>query len=100
MKISKLSYLWGFLALGLVSFLLYKSLFGEQGLWEISRLNKFYGQLVNKIVNQQEENKELQDEIEQLEQLPFQVEKAAREELGLVRPGDMVYKFKQKDFEK
>ncbi len=94
MRTTKLSYFWSFTALWFVSFLLYKSLFGERGLWEIRRLNKLYGQLVNKAVALQAENKELQYEIKQLGQLPFQVEKTAREELGLVRPGDMVYKFR------
>ncbi len=95
MKNTRFSYVWGFVVIGIVSFLLYQSLFGKRGLCDIYKLNKYYGQLVNRVVCLHEENKKLQNEIERLQRLPFQTEKTAREELGLVRPGDVVYKFKQ-----
>ena len=95
MKNAKFSYIWGVLAIGIVAFILYQSLFGKRSLCEIYNLNKYYGQLVNNVVCLHGENKELQNEIERLKRLPFQTEKTAREELGLVRPGEVVYKFKQ-----
>lgn len=94
MKRGKLSYIWGFIGMGFVLFLLYQALFGQQGLWRIYQLNSSYGQLATEIVRLGEENKELQQQTEQLKRLPSQIEKTAREELGLVKPGDVVYKFK------
>ncbi len=95
MKNTKFSYTWSFITIGIVAFLLYQSLFGYRGLREIYEINSYYGQLVNRVVCLQGENKKLQNEIERLRQLPFQTEKTAREELGLVRPGEVVYKFKK-----
>jgi cell division protein FtsB len=100
MRNSRFSSVWSFIGLGFVLFLLYQTLFGRQGLWEIYQLNGYYRQLAGEIVRLEEENKELQRQIEQLRRLPFQIEKTAREELGLVRPGDVVYKFKQRSTDK
>jgi cell division protein FtsB len=100
MKSTKLSQIWGFIGLGVVLFLLYQFLLGEQGLLKIYRLHKSYKALVTEVVSLQEENERLHYEIEQLKRAPFQTEKTAREELGLVRPGDVVYKFKQRSLDK
>jgi cell division protein FtsB len=100
MKSSKLSNLGSFIGLGFVLFLLCQFLLGDQGVFKIYRLHKEYTALVNDIMELQAENKKLQYEIVQLKRAPFQIEKTAREELGLVRPGDVVYKFKHRSMDK
>lgn len=41
----------------------------------------------------EEDNSRLREEIEALKNDPLYIEKIARKELGLVRPGEIIYKF-------
>ncbi len=96
MKSKKLYNVWNFIGLAIALLLLLKLLFGKQGVLKIYQLSQYYQKTATEIVYLQQKNKELGHKIERLKSVPLQTEKNAREKLGLVRPGDLVYKFKKR----
>ena len=79
---------------GIISFLSYIFVFGSYG-YLVRR--KFYKQILKlkgETEKNKQENKVLQEEIKLLEKSPsFAVEKIAREKLGLVKKGEIKYRF-------
>jgi len=88
--------LWAVLGVVLALFLLYQALFGGRGLWRIFRLHREHGRLVAKALELEAENQRLRERIERLqdEADTYELERLAREELGLLRPDEVVYRFK------
>lgn len=81
---------------GLSALLIVLSLFavlGERGLFHLWRLREEKREMEEKNYLLQKENEKLRERIHRLRHDNLYLEKTAREELGLVRPGEIVYRF-------
>jgi cell division protein FtsB len=67
--------------------------FGERGILHIQRLKEEKRELDEKNYLLQKENSVLRERIRRLRHDNLFLEKIAREELGLVRPGEIIYRF-------
>jgi len=76
----------------LVAFALFTA-FGERGVFHLWRLRGEKGQLDEKNYALQKENDALRERIDRIRHDDRFLEKLAREELGLIRPGEIVYRF-------
>ena len=81
--------LWG----GAFSFLTYIFVFGDYGYLARKKLGNEILQLEKEIEMFEEQNKDLKQEIEALENDPQAIERIARERLGLIKEGEIKYKF-------
>ncbi len=70
--------------------LLADALFGDWGLAETLRARRDYGQGAAELSALRRENAALRDEAKRLESDPRTIEAVAREDLGLVRPGEIL----------
>jgi cell division protein FtsB len=71
-------------------------LFGQHGLVAMRRAQKEVVKLQLEIAQLNDDNKKLADEIQALKTDPLMIEKIAREEMGLARPGEQIYKLPPK----
>ena len=62
------------------------------GYLDLRKFNQELVRLDEKIIELEETNENLRREIEALQEDRFYLEKVARENLGLVRPGEIIYK--------
>jgi cell division protein FtsB len=67
------------------------ALVGEKGLMESMRARRQYHQLALSLDDLKRENARLRDDARRLREDPTAIESLAREELGLVRPGEVVF---------
>jgi cell division protein FtsB len=67
------------------------SLFGDRGILQLLRQRQRTEVLAREIEQLREENRALAEEIVSLRRDPAAVERLAREELGLARPGESVF---------
>jgi cell division protein FtsB len=67
------------------------SLFGDRGILQLLRQREATEVLVRDIEQLREENRTLAEEIVSLRRDPAAVERIAREQLGLARPGESVF---------
>ena len=81
--------LMGVLTLGLLALVVH-TVFGEHGYLALRRQQREMEQLQQQIQRLEEENKRLAEEIESLKSDPRAVERVAREQLKLARPGERV----------
>lgn len=81
----------GCLALGL-GYLPYRA-YGPQGLSKVVRLERELARLKAKNQGLRQMNRELRLQIEGLKDDTAAIERVARDELGLVRPADVVFQF-------
>jgi|SRR5579871_3234787 len=84
-----------FLAAGL-ALLLLQDVFGAHGIVAMRRTQLKAAQVQNETEQLNTENQQLQDHMERLKSDPSAVEQIAREEMGLARPGEYVFKIPQK----
>jgi cell division protein FtsB len=75
--------------------LLVLSVFGEQGIFRIRGLARDRALLEEKVAAAQRENEELQRRLADVREGRASYELAAREKLGLVKPGEIVYDFRE-----
>lgn len=80
----------------LFAFLLFTVL-GERGVFHLWRLRGEKIQLDEKNFALQKENDALRDRVDRIRSDDRYLEKLAREELGLIRQGEMVYRFAPSD---
>ena len=73
--------------------LLFSFFFGEMGFFHFLKMKKALAQARQEIDLLEIENKQILYEIEGLRTDPFYVEAIARERLGLVKKGEIVYEF-------
>jgi cell division protein FtsB len=66
------------------------SVFGKKGVMDIHRLRVELAGLESQVQQLQRDRAELEAEIRRLEKDPMAVEKAARGDLGLIKPGEKV----------
>jgi cell division protein FtsB len=71
--------------------------FGERGVFHLWRLWGEKKHLEEKTFLLQKENDALRERVSRIRHDDLYLEKIAREELGLVRPGEMVYRFAAPD---
>lgn len=67
------------------------ALVGEKGLLETIRARKQHQQLTASIERLRTENAALREEARRLREDPSAIESLARQELGLIRPGEMLF---------
>jgi len=79
--------------LGLALFaLLIHDIFGAHGFIAMRRTQKEISEIRDQIGKINEENKSLNDQVNSLKTDPKAIERIAREEMGLARPGEMIFK--------
>jgi cell division protein FtsB len=69
--------------------LLVHALFGKRGYFELKKMKDQKENLDRQIEQLKSENKQILEEIKSLKTDPKAIEKIAREELGLVKPGEI-----------
>ncbi len=72
-------------------------LLGNNGILKYYRLNKIKDSLISEIKNKEIENKKLRAQINSLKEDPFYIEKHAREEFGLAKPDEYIFKFQSNE---
>ena len=75
-------------------FLLAASLLGDRGLIRLIQMQQTRAALTREVEQLNATNAALADEVRALRTDPGRVEAIAREELGLVKPGELVYEFR------
>ena len=68
-------------------------LFGDRGLWSLLKLHQEKRDLVREVERLRTGIESLRAEYREYGASPAAVERAAREELNLLKPGELVYKF-------
>lgn len=71
-------------------------IFGDMGLMKYIELNKRKAYLENQIKEVEKENKNLRSDIKLLKEDPFYKEKHAREEFGLAKPDEYIFRYDDK----
>ena len=66
-------------------------LVGERGLLAMLQARRQYDELAATIARQQAENARLQEEARRLREDPAAIEELARRDLGLIKPGELVF---------
>jgi len=87
----RLGYRWKGFLVGLI--LAYLFVCGNRGLFRLYQLHQDKSSLTEQISQLQSEVLNYQNEYKRFNQDPSAIEKRAREELNLVKPGEMVYRF-------
>jgi cell division protein FtsB len=64
---------------------------GERGFWEVYKYSRHVQRIESRIRSLEEENRRLQRQVSGLRSDPYQVEKLAREDLGLARPDELIF---------
>jgi cell division protein FtsB len=82
---------WGPIIVGLT--ILYLMVTGNRGLWRLYQLQQEKNTLAIQIRQLQTDITRYQEEVSAVGKNPAILEKQAREELNLVRPGEVIYKF-------
>jgi len=70
------------------------SAFSDRGILRLYRLVRVRAELRGEIARLKASNERLTEEARALREDPIRIEAIAREDLGLVRPGDVVYEFR------
>jgi cell division protein FtsB len=83
---------WGVGAVVLF-YLLVPLIVGDMGLVKYFKMRRMHHQLQQEIQQLSDQNKKIEDEVHALRSDPAKIEQLARERLGLVRPGEVVYQF-------
>jgi cell division protein FtsB len=79
--------------LGLALFALFlHDVFGAHGFMAMRRTQKEIEQIREQIGKLNDENKSLSEQVTSLKTDPKAIERIAREEMGLARPGEIIYK--------
>ena len=69
--------------------LLVNGLFGERGLMETRRARRTFAAAARDLTRLKRENAGLREQVQRLRNDPAMIESVAREELGLIRPGEI-----------
>ncbi|MGH8070665.1 MAG: FtsB family cell division protein [Candidatus Entotheonellia bacterium] len=64
---------------------------GERGFFEVYRYSRHLQRVEDRIRTLEEKNKRLRRQVTGLRSDPYQVEKLAREDLGLARPDEIIF---------
>lgn len=91
--------LMGVLSLGLLALVVH-TVFGEHGYLALRRQQQEMERLEQEIQRLEEENRRLSEEIQALKNDPQAVERVAREQLKMARPGERVITLPEDDLSK
>jgi cell division protein FtsB len=83
----------GWIVIGALLILAVMAVFGDNGVLALRRLRGEVDTLVREVRTLEAENEGLSRQISELQEDPAVIERIAREELGLVRPGEKVLRF-------
>lgn len=83
------------LLLCFLGLLLLLSLLGDRSLLQLYQMGRVKAHLEQEIETLKHENALLRLEVEAMRRHPSQTEEIARRDLGLVRPGEIVYQFRK-----
>tara|TARA_Y100000385_G_scaffold267657_1_gene303995 strand:- start:415 stop:720 length:306 start_codon:yes stop_codon:yes gene_type:complete len=86
--------LLGLLGLVLVIWFLFVDVYSLKTRWDLGQQKK---ELIRKTEELKSESKTLEQDIQKLENNPDLIEKIAREEYGMKKPGEKVYKIKKEE---
>ena len=64
---------------------------GERGFWEVYKYSHHLQRIESRVRTLEEESQRLQKQVAELRSDPYQVEKLAREDLGLARPDEVIF---------
>ena len=67
--------------------------FGEKGIFNLFRLRKEVARIKEKNLQLEEENQKLKEEVKRLQSDKRYIEEIARKELGMVKEGEIIYRF-------
>jgi cell division protein FtsB len=83
------------LILVITSLIVFGSLtfFGEKGIFNLLRLRKEVVRIKEKNLQLEEENQKLREEVKRLQSDKRYIEEVARKELGMVKEGEIIYRF-------
>lgn len=81
-------YRWVLVGLGVLAILV-----GNRGFWTMVRHRRELSRLERQLQELRQESKRLDREIALAERDPAYIERVARRELGLIRPGEIEYRF-------
>jgi cell division protein FtsB len=76
--------------------LLLQDIFGTHGVLAMRKTQQEAAAVQKEINRLDEENKQLQDRVKDLKSNPTTIERIAREEMGLARPGEVIFKIQPK----
>lgn len=82
-----LNYVLGFVTV----ILIVDALVGDKGLLDTMRARRQYAELAAALAQKRQENARLREDIRRLNDDPSAIESLAREELGLIRDGEMLF---------
>jgi len=82
-----LNYVLGFVTVVLVV----DALVGDRGLLDTMRARRQYAELSTSLVQKRHENARLREDIRRLKEDPSAIETLAREQLGLIREGEVLF---------
>ncbi len=85
------AFLWTGLAL-----LLVQDVFGTHGVLAMRRSQREAGEIRKEIQKLSDENRQLQDRVKDLKSDPQAIEEIARKEMGLAKPGELIFKLPAK----
>jgi len=80
-----------------LAYLSYNLMFGEMGVIKYIELRQNKKRLDSEITRINRENKALNIQVNSLKKDPYYIEKYAREEYGLAKPGEFIFQFKNDD---
>jgi cell division protein FtsB len=83
----------GWIVVGVLLVLAVMAIFGDNGVLALRRLRGEVDSLVREVKTLEAQNERLSRAISELQEDPGVIERIAREELGLVRPGERVLRF-------
>ncbi|HXJ16097.1 MAG TPA: septum formation initiator family protein [Candidatus Polarisedimenticolia bacterium] len=78
--------------LAALALLLLQDIFGTHGLLAMRRSHKEAERMQHEINRVNEENRQLEERVKALKTDPHAIERIAREEMGLARPGEYIFK--------
>jgi len=81
------AFLWTGLAL-----LVVQDVFGTHGVLAMRRSQREAGEIRKEIQKLNDENRQLQDRVKDLKSDPQAIEEIARKEMGLAKPGELIFK--------
>ena len=79
-----------------LALLLLQDLFGTHGVLAMRHAQKEAAKIQQEIQRINDENRQLQGDVKQLKSDPQTIERIAREEMGLARPGEYIFKIPPK----
>jgi len=82
-----LNYTIGFVLIVLVA----DALVGDKGMIDTIRARRRYREVADALAQKRQDNARLRDEIRRLKEDPAAIESLAREQLGLIRDGEVVF---------